>query len=121
MSRNRWNIDTPRTHIDDSSLSRYFNRSSSQPTHNVITIESMNFRNIAEPKHHSDKVIREETTDHSNLSQFVPTNNNLDNLNGKDSGITSPVDSISTQSFLMLMVNKKTKRSNLRSHQVLTI
>jgi hypothetical protein len=81
----------------------------------------MNFRNIAEPKHHSDKVIREETTDHSNLSQFVPTNNNLDNLNGKDSGITSPVDSISTQSFLMLMVNKKTKRSNLRSHQVLTI
>ena len=119
----KWNIDTPRTHIDGSSISRYFNRSSRQPTHNVITIESMNFGTIAEPKHHSDKVIREVTTVHPNMSQSVPTDDNLDNLNGKDSGITSPVvvDSISTQSSLMLMVNKKTKRSNLRSHQVLTI
>jgi hypothetical protein len=86
--------------------------SSSQPTHTVITIESMNFGNIAEPYHHSDKVNMEVTTDHPNLSQSVPTDDNLDNLNGNDSGITSPVvvDSISTQSSLMLMANKKTKR-----------
>jgi hypothetical protein len=37
-------------------------RSSSQPTHNVIAIESMNLGSIAEPKHRSDKVNREVTT-----------------------------------------------------------
>jgi hypothetical protein len=43
----------------------------------------------------------EVTTDHPNLSQSVPTDDNLDNLNGNDSGITSPVvvESISTQSL----------------------
>ena len=66
-------------------------RSSSQPTHNVIAIESMNLGNIAEPKHHSDLVNMEVTTDHPNLPQSVPTDDNLDNLNGNDSGITSPV------------------------------
>jgi hypothetical protein len=72
----------------------------------------MNLGNIAEPKHHSDKVNMEVTTDHPNLSQSVPTDDNLDNLNGNDSGITSPVvvESISTQSSLMLMMSRKTKR-----------
>ena len=87
-------------------------RSPSQPTHNVIAIESMNLGNIAESKHHSDKVNMEVTTDHPNLSQSVPTDDNLDNLNGNDSGMTSPVvvESISTQSSLMLMMSRKTKR-----------
>ena len=87
-------------------------RSSGQPTHNVIAIESMNLGNIAEPKHHIDKANMEVTTGHPNLPQSVPTDDNLDNLNGNDSGITSPVvvESISTQSSLMLMMSRKTKR-----------
>jgi hypothetical protein len=54
----------------------------------------------------------EVTTDHPNLPQSVPTDDNLDNLNGNDSGITSPVvvESISTQSSLTLMMSRKTKR-----------
>jgi hypothetical protein len=51
----------------------------------------MNLGNIAEPKHHIDKANMEVTTDHPNLPQSVPTDDNLDNLNGNDSGITSPV------------------------------
>jgi hypothetical protein len=51
----------------------------------------MNLGNIAEPKHHSDKANMEVTTDHPNLSQSVPADDNLDNLNGNDSGITSPL------------------------------
>jgi hypothetical protein len=72
----------------------------------------MNLGNIAEPKHRSDKVNREVTTDHPNLPQSVPTDDNLNNLNGNDSGMTSPVvvESISTQSSLMLMMSRKTKR-----------
>ena len=83
-------------------------RSSSQPTHSIITIESMNFGNTTVPKHYNANVTREVTTDHLNLSQSVPIDDNLDNLNGMTSLVVE--DSISTQSSLMMTVNKKTKR-----------
>lgn len=72
----------------------------------------MNFGNTTDPKHHNVNVSRQVTTDHLTLSQSVPTDDNLDCLNGKDSGITSLVveDSISIQSSLMMTANKKTKR-----------
>jgi hypothetical protein len=52
------------------------------------------------------------------IFQSVPTDDNLNNLNGNDSGITSPVvvEYISTQSSLMLMMSRKTKRHQPQEH-----